>query len=291
MSYDPNFDAPTFKVEPPQKKPHGCFFWGCITLVILFVLAALAAGIGGYALLRFFVNTAKEYSDTEPVPMPPVVMPEKEREELRQRVNTYAKALDDRTASEPLILTAEDINALLDDNPNFRGRASVTIEGDKIKAKVSLPLDALAKIPGFKELSGRYLNGTATLRVSLRDDELDVRASDIIVKGKPLPAQFADSFSRENLAKEQMKDPKFRASIRKFESIEVKDGKVIVTPRPENKGTPKENPEHDAAGDKKEAPKDDGARPDETPKAKADAPKEEEKPRPNPETAEALLFR
>ena len=156
-------------------------------------------------------------------------MPEPQRVALRAKFKAFGEALEAKTATEPLVLTADDLNALIDDNPNFKGKAHVEIAGEKVTAKISFPVDDLKL--GIKELEGRYLNGSATLRVTLLNGVLDVRADSIEAKGKPLPAGFVKSLQDENLAKKWLDDPKARAAVDKIESIVVKDGTVIVTPR------------------------------------------------------------
>ena len=80
------------------------------------------------------------------------------------------------TAIEPLVLTSDDLNALIEENPELKGRIYVKVEGDEVKGRVSFPLDKLnchCRWP-FK---GRYLNGEADLKASLFDGELDRHTS------------------------------------------------------------------------------------------------------------------
>lgn len=269
MSYD---------YQPPvaQKKKHGCFFWGCITSVILAIVLMIVVGVSVYIGYRYIINTAMKYTDTVAKPMPAVAMPEPQRVELRKKVEEFGKGLEARTATEPIVLTADDLNALIDDNPMLKGKAHVKIVGDKVTADVSFPLRDL-KLP-IRELDERYLNGSATLRVSLKNGVLDVRADSIEVKGKPLPPQFMDELKKSNLAEKSLDDPKAREAMDKIESIVVKDGKIIVTPRPTTKpeapkdATKAEPPKEDA---KDEAPKEAPAKDAKPP---AEAPDEAKKP-------------
>lgn len=263
MSYD-------YQPPAPQKKKHGCFFWGCITSIILAVVLIVVVGVTIYVGYRYLIDTAKKYTDTVAAPMPAVAMPEPQRVELRTKVEAFGKGLEARTATEPIVLTADDLNALVDDNPMFKGKAHIDIVGDQVTAKISFPLSDL-KLP-FRELDGRYLNGSATLRVSLKDGVLDVRADSMEAKGEPLPPKFMDELKKENLAKQALDDPKARAAINKFESIVIKDGKIIVTPRPATRPEPpkdatKTEPPKDAAKDEaaKEAPGKDATPPAEAP--------------------------
>ncbi len=64
------------------------------------------------------------------------------------------------TASEPLVLSSDDLNALIEDKPEMKGKIYVTVEGDEVKGRVSIPLGEL----GLPMVKGRYLNGKADLK-------------------------------------------------------------------------------------------------------------------------------
>ena len=84
---------------------------------------------------------------------------------MHARVDAFRKALDSGKPSEPLVLDSDDINVLIADNPDLQDKVHVDIEGDKVNGQVSFPLEGIG-LPAFK---GRYLNGKATLKVSLED--------------------------------------------------------------------------------------------------------------------------
>ncbi len=261
MSYDSPPLSPT-----PQKKPRGCFFYGCLISAILLIVGILVVVGTVYFGYRYLINTAKEYTETTPATLPPVTMPEAQREILRKKFQTFGTELKAGTASEPIVLTADDVNALIDDNPDFKGKVHIVIDGDKIKGEISLPLRVLK----IAELEDRYLNGSATLLPSLQNGVLDVRAESIETKGKPLPEAFIQVFRDKNLAEGAKDDPKVMSEVNKLSSIEVKNGTIILTPKVAAKPAdapvlvpPLVTPKEEAA--KEEKPKDAPA---------ADAPKE-----------------
>ena len=110
---------------------------------------------------------------------------------------------------------------------DLRDKVHVDVEGDKVKGQVSFPLEGIG-LPAFK---GRYLNGKATLKVSLEDGFLRVTLDALEVKGKPVPATFIDQLRTKNLAEDASRNPENAEAIRKLESIQVKDGKVIIKAR------------------------------------------------------------
>ncbi len=105
------------------------------------------------------------------------------------------------------------------------------MEGDKLKAQVSIPLDNLEVSP----LRGRFLNGEAELKASLSDGVLIVTLDSLEVNGKQLPQRFLEELRAQNLAKDAYKNPRNAEMIRRFESIQIQDGKIILRPRAREK--------------------------------------------------------
>ena len=144
---DPEFyQTPKFSPEQYQAPPHqrGCFFYGCI---IASVLAVLAGDSRGHPRLRRLTaglgQMVNEYTATAPEQLPTVEMPAEKRQELKDRVEAFRKAVEAGTAIEPLVLTSDDLNALIEKNPELKGTVYVKVEGDQVKGRVSFPLDKL----------------------------------------------------------------------------------------------------------------------------------------------------
>jgi hypothetical protein len=73
------------------------------------------------------------------------------------------------------------------------------------------------------------VNATGVFDVGLTNKELNVMAESLLVKGKPLPTQFMRQIMGRNLAEKLNQDPKTVMGLSKLKSIEVKDGKLVVT--------------------------------------------------------------
>jgi hypothetical protein len=227
---DPEFyQAPKFTPEPlqPLPKQRGCFFYGCIIASILAVLFAILMAVGAFLLYRFFGQMVNEYTSTAPQPLPTIEMPAEQVKTLKDRVEAFRKAVEAGTPTEPLVLTSDDLNALIDDNPELKGVIYVKVENDAVKGQVSLPLDKLE----ISMVRGRYLNGEAEFKASLSNGVLIVTLESIEVNGKKIPDDFMKELRKQNLAKDAYKDEKTSEMIRKLESLEVKDGKIILKVR------------------------------------------------------------
>jgi hypothetical protein len=189
----------------------------------------LLAGVMAFFAVRFVRNRIADYTDAAPMKLPKVEMAEAEFKQLDDRVKSFGDALQQGKPTEPLVLTEREVNALLAKQPEakeFADKFYVSLEGDQVKGRVSLPLPHLGWLA-----SGRYLNGDATFNVSLENGVLIVTAREVQVKGLPLPDSVMSQLRLQNLAKDVYKDPKNAEAIRKFESVQVREGTVIIKAR------------------------------------------------------------
>jgi hypothetical protein len=216
--------------EPPRQR--GCFFYGCIIAGILALLLLIALGVGFFFVYRLFEGLVEQYTATAPRELPKVEMSVEQRRTLRERVDAFRADIKEGRTTAPLVLSSEDLNALIEENPDLKGRVYVTIDQDKLKGQVSIPLD---RFPSFGLTRGRYLNGEGEFKVSLEDGVLIVTLESLLVNGKTLPPELMDSLRNQNLARDAYKDEKNAEEIRKFESITIKDGKLVIKARARTK--------------------------------------------------------
>jgi len=219
---------------PPPAKGRGCFFYGCITtIVILVVMGIVAFFVARYAINKF-VGFAEQYTEAKPTTVPQAQMSSTEHQQLDKRVSAFADALRAQNAPAPLVLTGDEINALIANNPawkGWKGKVFLAIEGDRIKGRVSIPIDELARFPGLSRLKGRYLNGSAAFKASLADGALFVTLQSVEANGQAPPPTIMAQLQSVNFAQNASNDPKTAETIGKLESIEVKDGAVIIKAR------------------------------------------------------------
>jgi hypothetical protein len=223
------YDSPTPPYEA-SRKPRGCVFYGCVISIVLAVLMALLIGFLVYWFYRLATKFIDEYGDDVPTPIAVAIMPADQVEDLKSRVARFQESLEKGTATEPLVLTADEINALIDSIPIYKGVIAVDLDGDKIRGKVSFPCERIG-------IRGKYLNGTGTFKVTVDDGRLEIRVTSAEVKGKPISEDDLAKLREQNLAKDANTDPDTARLIRQIERIEVKDGKLIIVPklRPEPK--------------------------------------------------------
>ncbi len=212
--------------DQPPKPRRGCLFYGCITCVVLLLLVMGGLLVG----LHYVKKMVNLYTDTQPMELPTVQMPQTEVDKLNKRFEAFEAAVRDKRPTQPLTLNSDDINVLAASGPErefFKGKFYVSLEGDQLKGQVSVPLQEF----GFSMLKGRYLNGTATFRMSFKNGVLVVSPQTILVKGNPLPEKYMQGLRQENLAASLTNEPKAVAILQGLEDIQIKDGKLVIVPK------------------------------------------------------------
>ena len=207
--------------NPPKKR--GCFFYGCLAVIIFSLAASLLAYLG-YRSLR---NSLARFLDTAPVPIETVEISPAERDGLQQRLAVFKEAMDGQKIPRELTLTARDLNALIAQTPELKGKVFAMIDNGRIKGRISLPLEDLGPL----KLKGKYLNGAATFKASLEDGTLNVTIEQVEVKGQPLPAWILSKVRAQNLAQALQSDPRSARTIQKLESLRVVNDVVVLKNR------------------------------------------------------------
>lgn len=210
------------------KKPRGFLFYAAVAAGILLASSlAAAVGLGLYA--RSFIIA---HTDGAPAPLPPEPeMTDAEYAALEKRVDAFREAAQGAGEVPALTLRAADINALIArrSSPGDRlgDMVRVAIEGDKLRGDVSLPLDK-SPLPMPR---GRFLNGSASFNVSMKNGVLVVTADSVSLRGRPLSPALLARLRSENLARDAYRSPKSAEALGRIGSIEIKDDAVVITPR------------------------------------------------------------
>jgi len=212
---------------PQHKKPRGFLFYVAVTLGSL----ALASFLMASLLVLYVRAKVIFYTGTVATALPQVSMPAADSDAVMKRIETFRSDLEQSKETPELVLSADDINAFIAakstaDKP-FKDMLHVSLEGDKLGGQVSLPLDK-TKLP---LPSGRHLNGTGTLNVSMENGVLLITADTVTLNGKPLPDRLMAALRNENMARDAYRRPKTAEMLRKIESIKIKDGRIAIKPR------------------------------------------------------------
>jgi hypothetical protein len=220
--------------DNPSGKSRGCFFYGCLTGILVF----FGVVIGLYFGIRQAVRILnRDYTASAPAPVPQLQILEAEKQRIAQSIRDQADAAAKNTTPPPLTLNETELNVLLAQSPELKSYVKqiyLKPEDNTLKAQVSIPLDqfnfwkAASKRMWLPELRNRYLNGLATFDVASSNGQVTLFLKDMLVNGKSLPKTFIDKVKTENLARNASQDPKVQPALNRVQNIEVKDSKVIV---------------------------------------------------------------
>jgi len=223
--------------EAEEPKTGGClkkFGIGCLVVLVIAVVGGFLAYKGAR---KFIGNMVEQYTDTAPATLPVVSAAPGEAEAVAKRVKNFSEAFKKGESTGPLVLSAQDINVLIANDPDYAslaGKVHVTIENSQIRGQFSVPLDKLGKELGGelgKIVKGRYLNGTGVFQAEMTAGRLTVFVDSVEVRGKQLPEPIMRKLKSKNLAEDANSDPESAAFLQKLQSISVKDGKIHIVPK------------------------------------------------------------
>lgn len=206
----------------PDKKLGSCLLFGCLFSFIFILILVVGIGLTGYWYVKGQVN---EYTAEKPADLPIVEYSEEDLAAIESRVEKFKETIENDEIPEALVLTADDINALISKEDDLRGKVYVAIQEGQISGEVSIPTDS---VPGGK---GRYFNASVTLNVSFDNGVLIVTLADATVNGEKVPQKIMEGIGNENLAKDICNDPEVAETLRKFDSLTIEDDTIILTPR------------------------------------------------------------
>jgi hypothetical protein len=216
---------------PPPRKGLGCFARGCLILIVFVVVLALACFAGLYwgsqrhsAIARGIYWLAKTHSIAEAsAPVPEFAASNEQIQAAQQRWQDFEYK---SRAGQPaeIELTADDINSLIAANWDPRWKSFVSIEGNQLRLRMSLP---------FGELLGRsgyYFNGEITVQLDGVESLEHLQLNRIVVNGEPVPHDLLNWKYHSRRLREYLADYRSNYDVG---TVEIRDGKLILRSRAE----------------------------------------------------------
>ncbi len=238
--YFPAQQTPTPVQHPMQPPPvsskgcsFGCLLWGCLGTILV---AALIIGLMSFFGYRYYQSQISRYTSDAPLELPSADISDEEVEAIVTRLEDFREQFDQGEAPQELVITIDEINALIANNPEMRGKAYVTIVDGDLRADVSVPLDEL---PGAK---GRYFNGWVTLKVELEDGVLLVYVVDAEANDQPIPEWLMQGIREENIAKGLYDDEDVARTLRRCEELVIESDRIILKVRPSRESADEKPP-------------------------------------------------
>lgn len=208
---------------------------GCGTRILLGLFGVAALSMLALIALAFIVPRAidravETYTDAAPMPMRAEPLPPEEREAIEQRVDAFSEAIDSGVPAAPLILTEDELNAVLaDEMKKEDGAIQLELLPGRVRAHVSLPIEAELPLgPWARDLTGRYLNGVAVVDLRLADGKLDYTIREFDVKGRKLPGYALEALQRELERSGVFEDEDVTEYLHRASDLRVESGRIVL---------------------------------------------------------------
>ena len=228
---------------PPQRRGTGCVGRGCLILLCLLLFLAIAGAVGIYlgmkkhsAVVHAAVWARKTHLlADEPAPVPQFETTQENIAVTKRKWSDFRNATPDNTPVESpattdvprdtrsgqVELTADDLNNLIAANRHLRGKAFVSIEGNRLHVQTSVPV-------GQYVGGGYYLNGDIVVESNGARSLDSSPLGGITINGQSVPSdalnwKYGGRSLRDYLSSYTSKND--------LGPIEIRDGKVIINRR------------------------------------------------------------
>jgi hypothetical protein len=218
-------------VEPPPRKPMGCFAKGCLILIVFGIVLAIACSAGIYwgfrhhsALVRGMYWLTKTHAITDmPAPIPPYQTTD---EKINATVERWRNFEANVRAGQPteIELSADDLNDLIASNRDTRGKLFASIENGRLRLQASIPLGEIGGRSGY------YFSGDIIIQSAGWEALVRPSLSRITINNQPLPADVLDWKYQSRPLRDYLNAAENPWNATTFE---IRDDKVILRSRSE----------------------------------------------------------
>ena len=221
--------------EPPRQ--HGCFFYGCIIASILTLLLLIAVGVGFSSSTDGWGRWSMSTRPRHRASCPRSRCPRSSARPLKERVEAFRKAIKEGKPTEPLVLNSDEINALIERGRQAQGSQGEGLRHDREGQAQGSGQHPAERYPEFRpdprpvlERRGR-VQGLAQGRRADRDHRIPSRSTASAASDEFM-ATAAEARTWPRTPTRTRRRPRRSATL---ESVEIKDGKLIITPRDRTK--------------------------------------------------------
>jgi len=220
-------DSPPQVIVIEKKRGLGCFGCGCLVLSLFLLLIILIIGSVSY------VAYSKFHSLTSATPATVQTFDggDDVYHGALQKWTDFGQAVDQRKPAS-LHLNADEINTLIARSPalkEHRTHAFVTINGDEMEIKMSMPTDILK----LSILKGRYINGSITSGIEFDPSSktLHVLLKQLQVGPEAIPKDYLPTAQQEldaGINQALQNDANMQSMMGRIKSLEIANGELVI---------------------------------------------------------------
>ena len=220
--------------DAPKRQGRGCFFYGTITFVL--VLIGVMVGVF-FGVRKGFKMAVAQYTSGAPVAIPEARLPQRELEQISQDLTLKLHSAMEGNGVGSVHIGERELNALVALSPEskkFSNQLYLQPEGNKLKAPVSVPLDQfegwrdLRRKLWLKDLTNRYLNGTALVDLRFTNGLLNITITNLSVNNQSLPEKFMRWLEPFNLAEGVNKNAEIQPTLQRVKGVSVQNSQVVL---------------------------------------------------------------
>ncbi|MEW5734620.1 MAG: hypothetical protein AB1921_07180 [Thermodesulfobacteriota bacterium] len=216
-----------------DRKPRGCLFWGCATILCLVFLLTGLLTWGGYKVARII----RENTDEKPLSLPAPDLTDAEIAEVKTRVDIFLRAMQTGQDAPPLTLTEDEATAFLwesDEEGYFRDNVLLRFPDDRVAVLTSVPLSFLP----FGMGTGRYLNAAAAILITVKHGVLFATLDSLTLKDHRFTEKDLAGARTRNLAKELYEDVDTARMLARIQDIRIGEGLLHIELTPAGTAPP-----------------------------------------------------
>ncbi len=228
-----NMQNKNAKNNQNEKKKGGCLRTLIIALIVLLVLSLIGA-VSFYVGTKIALGKLKDnYTADEPMLIEREELTHTQQTQFKRKYTSIREVIRSGKKS-TIILEGRELSQLIANAPetkNYADMADFWIDGDRLMAKMSVPMDVIPqhRLPKMFTtfFRGRYLNGVFKLDFAITDGNLKLNIEECKVKGNPVNETFLKMLNSQNL--DALVSKKLGHAWQEYvDSIEIKDGKMII---------------------------------------------------------------
>ncbi len=210
----------------PAPQGRGCLFYGCMTVLVLFVLICIGGYFAVQSAFDYLTSYAIAYTDVQQRQLPEVNLTPEALTQAGIRLEKLKAALESGQAYSAEF-SGQEINGALRSQLNadaarYARSAFITLGNQTIKLDLSVPLDFLE----MEKFNNRFFNGSAEISLESRGIaglEINLRKAEL--NGESLDQELLDTIETQ---RESKMSAEARQVLRRISGINITPEKLQI---------------------------------------------------------------